>query len=496
MARQGGSGTRQRGAGPPGRRPSYAELQARVAQQARELSDALERERATAEVLAIISRSTTDVQPVLEAVVEHAHRLCKAEQSLLARVEGDTFRWVAGRFPEEGDVGTVHPRSDAGITAACIRQGRTIHLSGTLDTIAVAFPVTAERQRRLGVEAVALLAVPLLRDGETIGALVLLRQGDPEPFPDAQVALIETFAQQAVIAIENARLFAEIQANTQELEATNQQLEEANRHKSAFVASMSHELRTPLNAIIGYTEMLQEEAEELGQERMTADLGKVNAAAKHLMGLINNVLDLSKIEAGRMDLSLEDFPVADLVHDVVAVVQPLVAQKGNTLVVEAGDDLGVMHADLTKVRQALFNLLSNAAKFTERGTITLSVDLTPRPPSRKGRGSDMSRSNPQRGSDMSRSNLPLPFREGGRGVRFVVADTGIGMTEGQQGRLFQAFSQAEADTARRFGGTGLGLALSREFCRMMGGDVTVESTPGQGSTFTAWIPADVESAHV
>jgi signal transduction histidine kinase len=235
-------------------------------------------------------------------------------------------------------------------------------------------------------------------------------------------------------------------------------------------------------------------ADELGQERMAADLAKVNAAAKHQLSLINNVLDLSMIEAGRMDLCLEDFAVAGLVRDVVAVVQPLVEQRGNTLVVEMDADLGAMHANLTKMRQALFNLLSNAAKFTEGGRTTLRVDLTPRPPSRKGRGSDISRSNLRRGSDISRSNLPLPFREGGWGVRFAVADTGIGMTGEQQGRLFQAFSQAEADTARRFGGTGLWLELSREFCLMTGGDLTVESAPGVGSRFPMHLPVRVAAA--
>ena len=230
-------------------------------------------------------------------------------------------------------------------------------------------------------------------------------------------------------------------------------LEIASQHKSTFLANMSHELRTPLNAIIGYSEMLQEEAEEIGEEAFIPDLQKVNAAGKHLLGLINDILDLSKIEAGRMDLYLETFEVWPLVRDVQAIVQPLVEKNGNTLEVECPSDVGTVQADLTKVRQTLFNLLSNAAKFTEQGTISLAVT-----------------------------------READDWLTFAVTDTGIGMTAEQLGRLFEAFSQAEASTRAQYGGTGLGLAISRHFCRLMGGDLTVESAYGRGSTFTVRLP--------
>ena len=226
----------------------------------------------------------------------------------------------------------------------------------------------------------AQLSTPLIRGGEAIGVLGLERMA-PGPFTDQQVALLETFADQAVIAIENARLF-------QELQDANRQLAEASQHKSQFLANMSHELRTPLNAIIGYSEMLQEEAEDLGEEAFIPDLQKVNAAGKHLLGLINDILDLSKIEAGRMDLFLETFEVGQLVRDVEAIVQPLMEKNGNTLVVSCPDDVGTLHADQTKVRQALFNLLSNAAKFTERGQIELRIARkapTPQPPPRPRR---------------------------------------------------------------------------------------------------------------
>jgi CheY-like chemotaxis protein len=236
----------------------------------------------------------------------------------------------------------------------------------------------------------------------------------------------------------------------------------ANRHKSEFLASMSHELRTPLNAIIGYSEMLQEEVQDAGQPGLVPDLGKINTAGKHLLELINTVLDLSKIEAGKMEVYLERFAVPALVEEIGAVVRPLADRKGNTLVISCTPEVGEMRTDQTKVRQTLFNLLSNACKFTEGGTVSLGV--------RRERG-------PARGADE---------------IVFEVADTGIGMSEEQMGRLFQDFSQADASTAKKYGGTGLGLALSRRLCRMMGGDIAVTSEPGRGSTFTVRLPMEVE----
>jgi signal transduction histidine kinase len=235
---------------------------------------------------------------------------------------------------------------------------------------------------------------------------------------------------------------------------------------------MSHELRTPLNAIIGYSEMLQEEAQDLDQKGFIPDLEKIHGAGKHLLGLINDVLDLSKIEAGKMTLYLEDFDVAKLVREVAATVQPLITKNGNRLEVECPSDLGTMHADVTKVRQTLFNLLSNASKFTEKGVIRLSVGQA----SRLSLTSSFSPSTGDR-----RDACPT--------LEFRVSDTGIGMTPEQLGRLFQAFEQADSSTSKKYGGTGLGLAISRKFCRLMGGDITVSSEAGKGSTFTVTLPA-------
>ncbi len=241
------------------------------------------------------------------------------------------------------------------------------------------------------------------------------------------------------------------------LSAAKDAAESANRAKSSFLANMSHELRTPLSAVIGYSEMMEEEVEDMNEPGLLTDLGKIKSNARHLLSLINDVLDLSKIEANRMDTFAEDVEVAALVDEAAGTVGALVAQKGNQLVVDVTADVGAMHTDVVKLRQCLFNLLSNASKFTENGRVTLHV---------------------HREGEMDATTLV-----------FQVSDTGIGMTEEQLGRLFQRFAQADETTTRKFGGTGLGLAITKAFSRLLGGDITVESTAGVGTTFTMRLPA-------
>jgi GAF domain-containing protein len=416
----------------------------------REVTEALDQQTAMAELLSIIAASPTNIEPVLQAVVEQAGRLCAATLSSISTVEGDDLvnratagGWSGGRAPRQ----SIGPAS---VTGRAVAERRTVHVD---DLASTGSEFEAGRRMAVYSGARTTLAVPLLREGSAIGVITLAHP-EVRPFTERQIALVETFAAQAVIAIENARLFNELEERTKELEVASQ-------HKSEFLANMSHELRTPLNAIIGYSELLQDECADSGDESYVPDLQKIHGAGRHLLTLISGILDLSKVEAGRMTMYLEDFDIAGLLDEVREIVVPLVERNGNSLAVECPPDAGTMHADVVKVRQALFNLLSNAAKFTKDGKVTLAVE---RRDSSAGPGSQ---------------------------VLFRISDTGIGISDEQQARLFQAFGQADAETSRKYGGTGLGLALSREFCRMMGGDITVESVPGEGSTFTITLPAVV-----
>jgi signal transduction histidine kinase len=292
------------------------------------------------------------------------------------------------------------------------------------------------------------LTVPLLGPERAVGALVVRRR-QPGEFPKSTVDLLQTFAAQSVLAIQNANLFTEV-------EDKSRQLELASEHKSRFLASMSHELRTPLNAIIGLTEMIISNPARFDAEKAQEPLQRVHRAGTHLLGLINEVLDLSKIEAGKLELNPQVVELAPLIDEVVGTARQLAEQSGNRLSVECRADLTPITLDPMRLRQILLNLLSNACKFTKQGEVALRVKKVV---------------------------------DGRDWIELAVADTGIGMTAEQLGRLFEEFSQAEASTAQKFGGTGLGLAITRKLARMMGGDVTVTSEPDKGSVFTVRLPA-------
>jgi signal transduction histidine kinase len=421
-----------------------------LAEARKHLAEVLEQQTATSEVLNVISRSPTGLQPVLDTIVKTAAHLCQAEHSFIWKLDDGIFRLAAinnveaafAKFarehPHRPNPGTVSGRS--------ILERRAVHIPDVLEDPGYDW---LEGQKIGSYRT--LLGVPLLRQEVPIGAFVLMRN-TVRPFTDKQIELVQNFADQAVIAIENVRLFNEIQDKSQ-------QLAEASQHKSQFLANMSHELRTPLNAIIGVTEMLREDAETLKQD--VEPLDRVLGAGRHLLALINDILDLSKIEAGRMELNLETFALAPLIDDVIKTIEPLATKNGNQVVVHCNAEIGMMHADQMRLRQALLNLTSNANKFTDKGTVTIAA---------------------QQEHDNGRDWVTLS-----------VADTGVGMTAEQMGRLFQEFSQASSTTASKYGGTGLGLVISRRFCQMMGGDITVASEPGKGSVFTVRLPSRTDS---
>ena len=417
-----------------------------------ELRESLQQQTATAEVLKVISRSSFDLQAVLDTLTESAARFCEAPMAAIMRQKYADSYYYATTYGVSADSNNYlkSVAIKAGretVVGRALLEGRIVQVA---DVLADPEYRWIEAQERTGLRTV--LAVPLLREGNPIGALVLARSV-VRPFTDKQIELVTTFADQAVIAIENVRLFEEIQD-------TSRQLAEASQRKSEFVASMSHELRTPLNAIIGLTEMMVTNAARFGMEKAQEPLLRVNRAGTHLLGLINQVLDLAKIEAGKLELNPQSLQLAPLIDEVVGTARQLAEQNENRLVVETQENLGALTVDPMRLKQILLNLLSNACKFTKQGEVALHV--------RK-------------------------VVDGRNWIEFAVADSGIGMTAEQQAKLFQDFIQADSLTTRRYGGTGLGLALSRKLARMMGGDVTVTSEPGKGSVFTVRLPGGVPS---
>ncbi len=313
---------------------------------------------------------------------------------------------------------------------------------------------------------------------ETIigGAQALNKRGG-KPFDDEDRVLFELFASQAATILQILWLYEATSTAQRERAAA----EEASRARSVFLSNMSHELRTPLNAIIGYSELLAEDIQELGLEDLLADLQKIRSSGSHLLSIINDILDISKIEAGKMDVYNEPFAIATLVDYVARTIEPAMTKKGNIFEIEIAEDVGVMHSDLGKVRQSLANLLNNANKFTDYGKVTLTVERL------------LFEDTPQAIRSIYQASGDNAAIQQTAYIVFRVSDTGIGMSPEQMRNIFDAFSQGDESSTRKYGGTGLGLAITRKFCTMLGGDIMVQSTPGQGSIFTIWLPEHMTS---
>jgi signal transduction histidine kinase len=412
-----------------------------------ELRQSLQQQTATADVLKLISRSTFNLQTVLDTLVLSAARLCEADIAVINRLRGTNYQVAANHGLASEQINAIAnlpiKAGRSTISGRAALEQRAIHVPDVMADPDFTFKDWYEK-----VGSRAMLGVPLLREGIPIGVMVLMRR-TVRPFTDKQIELATTFADQAGIAIENVRLFDEIQDKSRQLEVASQ-------HKSQFLANMSHELRTPLNAILGYTELMADGAYGEPSEKMLGVLKRLESNGRHLLGLINDVLDLSKIEAGQLVLELSDYSVQDIAQTVRSTLEPLAADKKLAFKVEVAPQLPAGHGDGRRLTQVLINLVGNAIKFTDTGEVAIKA-------------------------------------EANHGAFHVsVRDTGPGISAVDQAKLFQEFQQADNAITRKKGGTGLGLAISKRIIEMHGGKIWVESQPGQGSTFAFTLPVIVE----
>jgi signal transduction histidine kinase len=408
-----------------------------------ETKEALEQQTATAEILRVISQSMDDTTPVFQAIVQACGRLFEGHQIGINLLGDDGHVYLqASNSPREEALKEFFRLGPE------MRKGTQLGLKGRVahfPDVTALTNVPQEIREGCGVAHIrAAIYAPMVSAGRGIGTIWVGRE-EPGPFSDTEIALLQTFADQAVIAIQNARLFKEIQEKSRQLEI-------ASRHKSEFLANMSHELRTPLNAIIGFTRIVMRRSQEQLDPKQYENLEKILASAHNLLALINAILDLSKVEAGRVEVVAADVPLAPVLEHCLRTVEPLVKADGVTLLREFDGALPRMHVDEEKLRQIVINLLSNAAKFTSHGSIRLRAEAA-------------------NGS-----------------VAIAVADTGIGIPADKLGVIFEEFEQVDASSTRVYGGTGLGLTIARRLARLMGGDIHAQSAPGRGSTFTLTLP--------